>query len=60
MLEVVANYTASQTDAEGVTRLFSAGQYRDTIVVEAGALKFREKLVLLDTFSAPNLLAISL
>jgi anthranilate 1,2-dioxygenase small subunit len=60
VLEVVANYTAYQTDAEGVTRLFSVGQYRDTIVTEAGALKFREKLVLLDTFSVPNLLAIPL
>jgi anthranilate 1,2-dioxygenase small subunit len=60
VLEVVANYTAYQTDAEGVTRLFSVGQYRDTIVTEAGTLKFREKLVLLDTFSVPNLLAIPL
>ncbi len=60
VLEVVANYAAYQTDAEGVTRLFSVGQYRDTIVTEAGALKFREKLVLLDTFSVPNLLAIPL
>jgi anthranilate 1,2-dioxygenase small subunit len=58
--EVVANYTAYQTDAEGVTRLFSVGQYRDAVVVEAGELKFREKLVLLDTFSVPNLLAIPL
>jgi anthranilate 1,2-dioxygenase small subunit len=58
--EVVANYTAYQTDAEGVTRLFSVGQYRDTVVEEAGELKFREKLVLLDTFSVPNLLAIPL
>ncbi|MGO8919272.1 MAG: aromatic-ring-hydroxylating dioxygenase subunit beta [Stellaceae bacterium] len=60
VLQVVANYTAYQTDAEGVTRLFSVGQYRDVIVVEAAALKFREKLVLLDTFSVPNLLAIPL
>ncbi len=58
--EVVANYAAYQTDAEGVTRLFSVGQYRDAVVVEAGQFKFREKLVLLDTFSVPNLLAIPL
>jgi anthranilate 1,2-dioxygenase small subunit len=58
--EVVANYAAYQTDAEGVSRLFSVGQYRDLIVIEAGAPRFREKLVLLDTFSVPNLLAIPL
>ena len=34
-----------------------AALYRDRIVVEAGRLKFRDKLVLLDTFAVPSLLA---
>jgi hypothetical protein len=46
-----------QTDQEGETRLFATGLYRDRIVVEAGGLKFRDKLVLLDTFAVPSLLA---
>ena len=33
------------------------GLYRDRIVVKAGGLKFRDKLVLLDTFAVPSLLA---
>ena len=46
-----------QTDQEGETRLFATGLYRDRIVVEAGDHKFRDKMVLLDTFAVPSLLA---
>ena len=42
---------------KGETRLFATGLYRDRIVVEAGRLKVRDKLVLLDTFAVPSLLA---
>lgn len=50
-------FAVHQTDQEGETRLFATGLYRDRIVSEAGGLKFRDKLVLLDTFAVPSLLA---
>jgi len=54
---VEAPFTVYQTDQEGETRLFATGLYRDRIVIEVGGLKFRDKLVLLDTFAVPSLLA---
>jgi len=54
---VEAPFAVYQTDQEGETRLFATGLYRDRIVVEAGDLKFRDKLVLLDTYAVPSLLA---
>jgi anthranilate 1,2-dioxygenase small subunit len=54
---VEAPFAVFQTDQEGETRLFATGLYRDGVVCEAGALKFRDKLVLLDTFAVPSLLA---
>ena len=52
---VEAPFAVYQTDQEGETRLFATGLYRDRIVVEAGRLKFRDKLVPLDTFAVPSL-----
>ena len=46
-----------QTDQKGETRLFVTGLYRDRIVAEGSHLKFRDKLILLDTFAVPSLLA---
>jgi anthranilate 1,2-dioxygenase small subunit len=54
---VEAPFALYQTDQEGETRLFATGLYRDRIVVEADGLKFRDKVVLLDTFAVPSLLA---
>jgi anthranilate 1,2-dioxygenase small subunit len=54
---VEAPFAVYQTDQEGETRLFATGLYQDRIVSEAGRLKFRDKLVLLDTFAVPSLLA---
>jgi 3-phenylpropionate/cinnamic acid dioxygenase small subunit len=54
---VEAPFAVYQTDQEGETRLFATGLYRDRVVVEAGRLKFRDKLVVLDTFAVPSLLA---
>ena len=54
---VESPFAVFQTDQEGETRLFATGLYKDRIVGEAGALKFRDKLVLLDTFAVPSLLA---
>lgn len=58
--DVAASYTVYQTDLEGQTRLFSVGQYLDVVVFDQGAPRFREKIVVCDTFSIPNLLAIPL
>jgi hypothetical protein len=46
-----------QTDQEGSTRLFATGLYRDLLELAEGGLKIRDKLVLLDTFAVPTLLA---
>ncbi|MBD2465752.1 aromatic-ring-hydroxylating dioxygenase subunit beta [Oscillatoria sp. FACHB-1407] len=60
VFEVYANYVVYQTDQEGQTRLFSVGQYHDHIVFVEGVPKFQSKVVIVDTFSIPNLLAIPL
>jgi anthranilate 1,2-dioxygenase small subunit len=54
---VEAPFAVYQTDQEGETRLFATGLYRDEVIPEAGGLKFQDKLVLLDSFAVPSLLA---
>ena len=54
---VEAPFAVYQTDQEGETRLFATGLYRDQVISEASGLKFRDKLVLLDSFAVPSLLA---
>lgn len=54
---VEAPFAVFQTEQEGDSRLFATGLYQDRVVEEAGALKFRDKLVLLDTFAVPSLLS---
>ena len=54
---VEAPFAVYQSDQEGETRLFATGLYRDRVVAETGNLKFRDKLILLDTFAVPSLLA---
>ena len=56
-LMVEAPFTVFQTDQEGATRLFATGLYRDRLEPAEGGLKICEKLVLLDTFAVPTLLA---
>jgi 3-phenylpropionate/cinnamic acid dioxygenase small subunit len=55
-LQVRANYLAVETLLDELTRVFSAGQYRDRIVVEDGRLKFREKRCVFDSTLIPNTL----
>ena len=55
--QVAANYVVFQTDLEGATKLFSAGRYDDRVVVVNGELKFSEKIVVVDTYAVPNLIA---
>lgn len=52
-----ANYASYQTALDGQSKLFSVGRYRDRIRLEGGRLLFSEKLVIVDTFSVPTLLA---
>ncbi len=52
-----APFAVYQTDQEGETRLFATGLYRDRLALEGSRLKIRDKLVLLDTFAVPTLLA---
>ena len=56
-LEVEAPFAVYQTDQEGETRLFATGLYRDRLTVSGPRLKIRDKLILLDTFAVPTLLA---
>jgi len=56
-LEVEAPFAVYQTDQEGETRLFATGLYRDRLEISGRRLKIRDKLILLDTFAVPSLLA---
>jgi anthranilate 1,2-dioxygenase small subunit len=56
-LEVEAPFAVYQTDQEGETRLFATGLYRDRLAAGQNGLKIRDKLILLDTFAVPSLLA---
>jgi anthranilate 1,2-dioxygenase small subunit len=54
---VEANYAVFQTTMEGVSKLFSVGRYIDKVRFEGDSLLFSDKLVIVDTFSIPTLLA---
>jgi anthranilate 1,2-dioxygenase small subunit len=56
-LTAEAPFAVYQTDQEGETRLFATGLYRDRLVPAGSRLRIRDKLVLLDTFAVPTLLA---
>lgn len=54
---VRANFSSYQTNLDGVTELFAVGTYRDTIVFEAGQPRFKEKIVVNDTFGIKRMLS---
>ena len=54
VLEARASYAAFETLLDELTRVFNVGEYRDKIVVEGGALKFREKVCVFDSQLVPN------
>ena len=56
-LALEAPFAVYQTDQEGETRLFATGLYRDRLEPFGQRLKIRDKLILLDTFAVPSLLA---
>jgi len=55
--QVGANYAVFQTNLEGQSKLFSVGRYADKVVRQDGRLLFREKRVMVDSFSVPSMLA---
>ncbi len=54
---VEAPFAIYQTDQEGETRLYATGLYQDQLEPGEHGLKIRDKLILLDTFAVPSLLA---
>jgi anthranilate 1,2-dioxygenase small subunit len=54
---VAASYVVFQTTMEGQSRLFSTGRYQDKVRREGDKFLFAEKVVIVDTFSIPTLLA---
>lgn len=54
---LAASFALYQTDSEGRTSLFVAGQYRAAAIFAAGRPLVRDMLVLLDTAAIPALLA---
>jgi anthranilate 1,2-dioxygenase small subunit len=56
-IDIEAPFAVFQTDQEGGTALFAAGLYRDRLLIECGRLRIIDKLVVLDTFAVPSLLA---
>ena len=54
---VEAPFAIYQSDQEGETRLFATGLYRDQLEPVGDSLKIRDKLILLDTFAVPGVLA---
>jgi anthranilate 1,2-dioxygenase small subunit len=55
--QVEASYSVFQTTLEGQSRLFSVGRYFDTLRADGDTLKLCDKLVVVDSFSIPTLLA---
>jgi anthranilate 1,2-dioxygenase small subunit len=55
--QVKANYAVFQTNLEGESKLFSVGRYADKVVRQGDRFLFREKRVLVDSFSVPSMLA---
>jgi anthranilate 1,2-dioxygenase small subunit len=56
-LALEAPFAVYQTDQEGETRLFATGLYRDHLELGQHGMRIRDKLILLDTFAVPSLLA---
>ena len=55
--KAVASYAVFQTTLEGQSRLFSTGRYEDKVQRDGDKFVFVEKVVIVDTFSVPTLLA---
>jgi anthranilate 1,2-dioxygenase small subunit len=52
--QVRANYSVIEVLNDDLPRILSAGRYLDTIVLEDGLLRFKEKRVIYDSVLVPN------
>jgi anthranilate 1,2-dioxygenase small subunit len=52
-----ANCSVYQTNRQGRTDLFAVATYRDTVVFEDGAPRFKDKVVVVDTFAVARMLS---
>jgi anthranilate 1,2-dioxygenase small subunit len=58
LFRVHSHYALFQTDlVEGKTSLFCTGKYEDEVVFEPSGARFKSRVVILYTYSVPNLLA---
>ena len=55
-----SNYSVVQTNTAGKSAMFSVGEYFDQVVFVDGEPKFKEKIVVPDTFTVSPLVAIPL
>ena len=53
-LRTVTNYAVYESTLDRASEVFNVGRYLDRIVVEAGRLKFAEKLCVFDTSVVPT------
>lgn len=53
-LEIRSNFATFETLPDELTRVFMTGQSRDRLVVDGGALKFRERVCIYDSTLVPN------
>lgn len=56
-IRIEANYVVLQTDQTGSSKVFSTGVYHDLLVLENGRLLIKDKVVVVDTFCVPTLIA---
>jgi len=59
-IEASANLLVMQSDLEGNSSIYIVGRYEDTLVEVDGQLKLRARLVIVDSFSIDNMLAVPL
>ena len=57
-LRARSNFTIVRTMANGEASIFACGKYLDCVVEDAGALKFRERIAVLDSRQIDTLLVI--
>lgn len=51
VFEMLSNFLVAHSDYDGNTKVFAAGEYHDIVEEGDGALNFRERIVLLDSFN---------
>jgi salicylate 5-hydroxylase small subunit len=54
LIRTQANYAVFRTKQNHLSEVFNVGRYIDTVVEDAGELKFREKLCVFDSELIPN------